>query len=272
MALQGEPEGPTGSGVVVSSPEDLALSLSGGRRAEGAKPVGVRAHPLLPPQAGGDQPVRPARRRPRSPCSPTRSHRTATTSSTCSTPRRPRRSRASTVRHRPARPRLPEPRHLRHAHVALGRALRRVPLDDDRDDDRSDRRLLRRRRRQPADALHRPDPDAARARRAADGSSPSSARRSPFKVAIILALLFWTGIARDRARRLPLAAGEGVRRGGQGERRERPAHHRAAHAPEHARPDHRQHHAHRSPPPSSSRPRSRSSASASSRRTPRSAR
>ena len=49
------------------------------------------------------------------------------------------------------------------------------------------------------------------------------------------------GARADRARPLPLAAREGVRRGGEGGWRERPADHRPAHPPELRRADHRQH-------------------------------
>ena len=141
---------------------------AGRRRAEGAQPVGLRTHPLLPSQDGGDQPDRAVRHLPRCDLRRNGWRPTASTSSTSSTsPHRRRRGQAS-LRHRPARPRLSQPRHLRPADVALGRVLRRLPLDHDRDDDRLAGRLLRRRARQPADAVHRPDPDAAHPRSAAD--------------------------------------------------------------------------------------------------------
>ena len=91
----------------------------------------------------------------------------------------------------------------------------------------------------------------------------------PYSVALILAFLFWTARP-DRARHVPLTAREGVRRGGEGRRLRRPTDHVPAHAPELARPDHRQRDAARRPPRSSPRRHSRSSASASSRRRPRS--
>ena len=109
------------------------------------------------------------------------------------------------LRHRPARARLPEPGHLRHPHVALGRVLRRDPLDADRHGDRRGRRLLRRHGRQPAHALHRPHPHAAGPRRAAHrGRVPRSDDSTvgpvtisqPMKIGLILALLFWTALAR----------------------------------------------------------------------------
>ena len=56
-----------------------------------------------------------------------RSPRTGTTSSTSRTSRPRPTLGSTTVRHRPARPRLPEPRHLRPPHVAVGRVLRRRP-------------------------------------------------------------------------------------------------------------------------------------------------
>ena len=85
--------------------------------------------------------------------------------------------------------------------------------------DRCARGLLRRRRRQPADALHRPDPDAARTGRPADrgrtAREPQPAQGRPHPRVPLL-----DGARADRARHLPLASGEGVRRGGQGERRQ----------------------------------------------------
>jgi hypothetical protein len=53
----------------------------------------------------------------------------------------------------------------------------------------------------------------------------------PMKIGLILAFLFWVG----------LAPREGVRGGGEGCRRERHAHHRAPHTPELRRPDRRLH-------------------------------
>ena len=151
---------------------------AGRRRAEGAEPVGLRAHPLLPPQNGGDQPRRAVLDLPR------RDLRQARGALRLRRARPPQHHLATddegqaSLRHRPARPRLPQPRHLRPADVALGRVLRRLPLDRDRDDDRLAGRLLRRRGRQPADALHRPDPDPAGPRRAPDRGRVLRQRRS----------------------------------------------------------------------------------------------
>ena len=195
---------------------------AGRGRAEGTQPVGVRADPLLPPQDGGDQPLRADRdllrralRRPRRAlrvrrARPLQHHLAADADG------------QAPLRHRPARPRLSQPRHLRPPHVALGGVLRRLPLDDDRDHDRRARRLLRRRDRQPADALHRPDPDAARSRRAPHGGRVLRHRRSAQGRRHPRAPLL-DGDRPDRPRRLPLAPREGVRRGGEGERRQRHA-------------------------------------------------
>ena len=73
-------------------------------------------------------------------------------------------------------------------------------------------------RRQPAHALHRPHPDAARPRRRCSyRGQRSSGNGDPLpKVGLILALPLLDGARADRARRLPLAAREGVRRGGEG--------------------------------------------------------
>ena len=68
-----------------------------------------------------------------------------------------------------------------------------------------------------------------------------------------------------RARSLPVAAREGVRRGREGRRRGRPPDHVPAHPSEHARPDHRQRDAHGRATRSSPRRSSRSSARGSSR-------
>ena len=150
---------------------------AGRRRAEGAQPVGLRAHPLLPPPDGGGQPVRAV------PDLPRRDLRQARRALRLRRARPAQHHLAAdaegqaSLRHRPARPRLPQPRHLRPADVALGRVLRRVPLDGDRDDDRRARRLLRRRDGQPADALHRPDPDPAGSRSAADRGDVLRQRR-----------------------------------------------------------------------------------------------
>ena len=123
--------------------------------------------------------------------------------------------------------------------------------------------------RQLADALHRPHPHPAGPRRAADrGGLPRLGGIPPLKVGLILALPLLDGDRADRPRHVPLAAREGVRRGGEGQRGGRRSDHVPPHAPELARADHRQHDARSSRPRSSSRRRSRSSASGSSRRTP----
>ena len=188
------------------------------------------------------------------------------------------------LRDRPARPRLPEPDHLRHPHVALGRLLRRDPRDGHRNRRRRRLRLLRRPGRQPAHALHRPHPHASRASPSCSPPPSTSARddsevslgrsRStipqPMKIGIILALPLLGRARARRARALPVAAREGVRRGGEGRRRERHAHHHAAHPPELRRADRRLHDAdRRRRDPHRGVPLVRR-ATASSRRTPRS--
>ena len=228
---------------------------------EGAEPVGVRAHALLPPQAGRRQPHRPDPASRSSRSSPKQvapygydEHRPTT--------HQPQHAgqaptlRTGTLRHRPARPRLPEPRHLRHPDVALGRDLRRAALD---------RRSARPSARSPATTAARsttclmrftdliltvpglavllsPQPTSARAVEVSLGDHVAIPQ--PMKIGLILAFLFWIGHRAHRARRLPLAAREGVRRGGEGGRRRRPAHHHPAHPPELRRPDRRQHDAH----------------------------
>ena len=217
------------------------------------------------------QPRRAVPDRPRRDLREARSRRTASTSSTSTTsPPAPDAEGQAPLRHRPARPRLPQPGHLRHPDVALGRALRRLPLDGDRDDGRLARRLLRRPHRQPADALHRPHPDAPGPRRAAHrcGVLRHTATRS--RSALILALPALDGLAPHRARRLPVAAREGVRRGREGGG-PATAHHPAAHPPERARADHRLHDADRRRRDPHRGGALASSASGSSRRTPRSA-
>ena len=186
-------------------------------------------------------------------------------------PRRPASTRPL-LRHRPARARLLQPRHLRHPHVRLGRAPRRGALD---------RSSGRRSARSPATSAAWTDNLLMRITDLfltlptlavlLTRGRVTSGRATRMRVAIILALLFWTAAGADRARHLPLPAREGVRRGGQGARLRRPPDHHPAHAPEHPRPDHRQRDADRSRPRSSSRRRCRSSASASSRRRRRSA-
>ena len=64
MALQGEPGGRRAPRSSWCRRRGSRALVSVGRRAEGAKPVGLCAHPLLPPQTRGDQLVRPARVRP----------------------------------------------------------------------------------------------------------------------------------------------------------------------------------------------------------------
>ena len=193
---------------------------AGGGRAEGPQPVGVRAHPLLPPPDGRRQPLRAV------PDLPGRNLRQACRALRLRRARPPQHHVAAdaegqaSLRHRPARPRLPQPRHLRPADVALGRLLRRVPLDGDRDDDRRALRLLRGRDRQPADAVHRPDPDSAGPRGAADRRHvlrqrrPAQGRRDPRAPAL-------DGDRAHRPRCLPLTPREGIRRSRQGQRRRR---------------------------------------------------
>ena len=62
---------------------------------------------------------------------------------------------------------------------------------------------------------------------------------SQWRVSSSSRFFFWTTHRAHRARHLPLAAREGVRRGGQGGRRGRPADHVPPHPPEHARADRR---------------------------------
>ena len=78
----------------------------------------------------------------------------------------------------------------------------------------------------------------------------------------ILAFTLWMGTSPHRPRRVPVAAREGVRRGGAGDRRLRPPHHLQAHAAQRDRVDHRQRHPHRGHRHPGSRPRSPTSGSA----------
>ena len=74
-------------------PAPSSLSYESGPRAKGAQPVGVRADPLLPPQARGREPRRPHPRRARRDLRGADRARTATTSSTSSNDRSRRRRR-----------------------------------------------------------------------------------------------------------------------------------------------------------------------------------
>ena len=233
------------------------------RRARGAQPVGVRAHALLPPQARRHEPHHPHRLRAASRSSPAGSRPTRRTGS----------------RLRRELPQLTEPgsrrwdfpfgtdqlgrdylsRVIYGIQTSLGVAIVVALLSTFIGTaDRRGRRLLRRRDRQRAHALHRPHPHACRASRCCSSPPRTSARRlstcrsasrrstipQPMVIGLILAFLFWTGIARIVRGLLPLAPREGVRRGSEGRRRRRPAHHRAAHPPQLRRPDRRQHDAH----------------------------
>ncbi len=99
--------------------------------------------------------------------------------------------------------------------------------------------------RQPPDAHHRPRADAACARDPADGRVRCWGTGSQWRVSVILAFFFWTGIARVvRGVFLSLREKEYVeaaKAAGAGDC----ADHVPAHPPEHARPDHRQRHARR---------------------------
>ena len=189
------------------------------RLRQGAGPVGLRPQEVLPAPARGRQPDRPDRDRADRRSSPTASRPTGTTSSTCSTSRSRRRPRGPPlVRHRPARPRLLQPRHLRHPHVALGRAPRRGAATVIGTAIGAIAGYFGGCGRQPADAHHRPRPDAADARGAAGRRRSTSARATPCGSAS--SSRSCSGRARaNRARHLPLPAREGVRRGGEGGRR-----------------------------------------------------
>ena len=112
-------------------------------------------------------------------------------------PAGPDAERLAPVRHRRARPRLPEPRHLRAPHVALGGVLRRRRGHGSRHDRRSSRRLLRRKGRQPAHAVHRSPSRRPGPRRPARRSRRILGQGKPVpQSGLILAFLLWMNLAR----------------------------------------------------------------------------
>ena len=149
---------------------------------------------------------------------------------------------APLLRHGRDRARLLQPRHLRHPHLRGGRRRRRRPLVADRAHHRGDRRLLQRLARQHPDARHRPHAHAALPRDPAHGGG-AARHRQPVACHVHPRGALLDVDRPRRARHLPLAAREGVRRGGEGRRRGRPADHVPPHPSEHARPDRRQRHA-----------------------------
>ncbi len=127
---------------------------------------------------------------------------------------------------------------LRHPELRAGRVPRGDRRDVHRDRHRGRLRVLQRVDGQPADAVHRLNPDATGARGAVDRRriprAPASRRGSRSS------LRFSSGRPRaNRARELPVAAREGVRRGREGGRLRRPPDHVPPHPPELHRPDRR---------------------------------
>ena len=234
--------------------------------------MGLRPHPLLPPPHGGHQPVRAASRSASSRSSRSASRRTATTSSTSSTSPRRRRRRTSIS----SAPTCSAATTSAASSSACGRR------SGSRSSSRSSRRRSgRRSARSPGTTAASIDnllmrftdliltlPGLAVLLTAAAFFGTGD----PLKVGLILALLFWTGIARIvRGVFLSLREKEYVE-AAKASGAERPPDHPASHASELARADHRQHDAdHRGRDPRSRR-HCRSSASGSSRRTRRSAR
>ena len=125
---------------------------------------------------------------------------------------------SSLLRHRRDRPRLPEPDPLGDPDLGGGRRVRRHRVVDHRAHRRGDRRLLRRHPRQPADALHGSRADAAGARDPADRRG-APRRGQPVAHVVHPGVLLLDGHRANRARHLPLAPREGIRRGGESVRR-----------------------------------------------------
>ena len=149
---------------------------------------------------------------------------------------------APLLRHGRDRPRLLQSRDLRDPDVDGGRRLRRVRVVDHRRHRRRGRRLLRRLDRQHPHAHHRPRPHAAGARDPADRRRAARPGLAVARFRDPRALLL-DGSRAHRARRVPVAAREGVRGGGEGRRFGRHPHHVPPHPSEHARADRRQRHA-----------------------------
>ena len=184
-----------------------------GLHSPGPQPVVVRAHALLPPPPRADRDGRAGghlRRR-----GLRQLRRALRVRADRPRPHPPGPVARALLRHGLNRARPVHPRHLGDPHLDGGRRLRRVRLDHRGSDRRGGRRLLRRLDGQPSDAHHRPRADAAPSRRPAhrDGSARPG---QPVARLAHPGLLLLDDNRPRRSRRLPLAAREGVRRGGEG--------------------------------------------------------
>ena len=161
------------------------------------------------------------------------------------------------LRHRSARPRLLQPRHLRRPDVTWRRARGGAASTVIGTAIGAAAGYYGGARRQRPHALHRPHPHAAGSRHPArrrpvlrpgrrqreprrhDRHDPAADGDRPHPRVPLL-----DRHRAHRARVVPLVTREGVRGGGEGIRRRRPADHRAPHPPQLRRADHRQHDAH----------------------------